>query len=239
MVAAEFVDWLDAGPQLRWLDVGCGTGALTSAILARADPTEVVGVDPSEAHVAWVSAHLDDPRARFVVGDATSLPPGTSDVVVSGLVLNFVPDPDGALAAMRARVPNGILAAYVWDYADGMQLMRCFWDAAVELDPDAAALDEGRRFSICRPDRLDALWRAHGFVDVTTRAIEVPTRFVDFDDYWTPFLGGQGPAPSYAMALDETRRADLRERIRAALPVTPTGEIPLTARAWAVSGRTP
>jgi SAM-dependent methyltransferase len=236
-VAVEVLDWLGVAPGRRWLDVGCGTGALSAAVLERCDPLAVVGVDPSESHVAWSAAHVDDPRARFVVGDATRLPPGTVDVVVSGLVLNFVPDLDAALAAMRDRAPDGIVAAYVWDYAEGMELMRHFWNAAVALDPAAAELDEGVRFPICRRDRLEDLWWDSGFVDVETRAIEVPTVFSDFDDYWTPFLGGQGPAPGYAMSLDEGRRSELRDRILAGLPVAGDGTISLIARAWAVSGR--
>jgi SAM-dependent methyltransferase len=236
-VAVEFLDWLGVAPRRRWLDVGCGTGALSAAVLDRCDPLEVEGVDPSPSHVAWAAAHVDDPRARFVVGDATHLPPGIVDAVVSGLVLNFIPDVDAALAAMHERAPGGIVAAYVWDYADGMELMRHFWDAAVALDPAAADLDEGVRFPICRPDRLEALWRESGFVDVGTRAIEIPTVFSDFDDYWTPFLGGQGPAPGYAMSLAEGRRSELRDRILAGLPVAGDGTISLIARAWAVSGR--
>ena len=236
-VAGPFLEWLGVGPGKRWLDVGCGTGALTGTILARCDPVKVVGVDPSAGFVAWATAHVDDPRARFVVADATHLPPGTVDAVVSGLVLNFVSDPPGALGAMRARAPEGIVAAYVWDYAGRMDLIRHFWDAAAELDPAAAGLDEGVRFPVCDPDRLEALWGDSGFVDVASRAIDVPTVFRDFDDYWTPFLGGQGPAPGYAMSLDASRRTALRDRIRDRLPVASDGSITMTARAWGVRGR--
>jgi hypothetical protein len=138
---------------------------------------------------------------------------------------------------MRAAAPDGVVAAYVWDYAGRMELMRHFWDAAVALDPAATDLEEGVRFPICRPERLEALWRAGGLADVASRAIDVPTVFRDFDDYWSPFLGGQGPAPGYAMSLDEERRTALRERILAALPVAGDGSISLVARAWAVQGR--
>jgi hypothetical protein len=155
---------------------------------------------------------------------------------VSGLVLNFVPDPAAAVTAMRDAAPDGVIAAYLWDYAGRMELMRHFWDAAVALDPVAADLDEGRRFGICWSERLEALWREAGPVDVTTRAIDVPTVFSDFDDYWTPFLGGQGPAAGYAMSLDPQRRNALRDRIRAGLPIAPDGSISLVARAWAVRG---
>ncbi|MGH9277907.1 MAG: class I SAM-dependent methyltransferase [Acidimicrobiales bacterium] len=235
LVAAEFLGWLAVEPGRRWCDVGCGTGALTTAILARCDPAEVVGVDPSEDYVAWAARNIgDDERARFVVASAEELPPGVADVVVSGVALNFMPDPGAALAAMRAAAPQGIVAAYVWDYAGRMELIRRFWDAAGALDPAAAALDESVRFSRCRPDWLEALWRDAGLADVETRAIDVPTRFRDFDDYWAPFLGGQGPAPAYAMSLDEAARTRLRERIRERLPVAADGSISLVARAWAV-----
>lgn len=160
-----------------------------------------------------------------------------ADVVVSGLVLNFVPDPLAAVTAMRNAAPGGVIAGYVWDYAGRIGLMRHFWDAAVALDPAAEELDEGRRFPICRPEPLEALWRYAGLVDVTTRAIEVPTVFYDFEDFWTPFLGGQAPAPGYAMSLDQPRRDALRDRIRAHLPIAADGSIRLVARAWAVRGR--
>jgi SAM-dependent methyltransferase len=237
VVAGEFLDWLHIGPGKRWLDVGCGTGALTAAVLAHCDPMEVVGVDPSDAYIAWATAHVDDDRARFVVADAAHLPAVAVDVAVSGLALNFFPDPGAALAAIGERAMGGTVAAYVWDYAGRMDLMRHFWDAAVALDPAAAALDEGARFPICHPDRLAALWREGGLVDVATRAIDVPTVFGDFDDYWTPFLGGNGPAPAYAMSLDQAHRAALRHRIRARLPIAADGSISLIARAWAVRGR--
>jgi len=236
-VAAEFLDWLAAGPQLRWLDVGCGTGALTATILDRCDPVAVLGVDASEGFLASATARVDDARARFELGDAARLPAAAADVAVSGLVLNFLPDPSAAVAAMRAAAPTGVVATYVWDYAEKMELMRHFWDAAVALDPKGHDVDESARFPICRPDRLDALWRDAGLVDVTSRAIDVPTVFADFDDYWTPFLGGQGPAPAYAMSLDAPRRDALRDRIRAGLPVAADGSISLIARAWAVRGR--
>ncbi len=236
-MAREFVKWLAVPPGGRWLDVGCGTGALIQAALVHAAPSEVVGVDPSETYIASASARIDDPRARFEVGDAQALQAATAtfDVVVSGLVLNFVPRPELAVAEMaRVACSGGTVAAYVWDYAEGMQLMRYFWDAAGALDPKAKEMDEGRRFSLCKPEPLSRLFLTAELEDVRVRAIEVPTYFRDFDNYWSPFLGGQVPAPSYAMSLSEERRAELRERIRASLPSDPEGGIPLNARAWAI-----
>jgi SAM-dependent methyltransferase len=239
-VARQFLAWLDLPPAGRWLDVGCGTGALSETILEVTLPSEVVGIDPSPDYVAYARSHLPDSRAHFEAGDARAMPfaPAAFDGVVSGLVLNFVPDPAAAVAEMaRVSRPGGVVAAYVWDYTLGMELMRRFWHAAVALDPAARELDEGRRFgAICRPESLAGLFRDAGLRRVETRAVDVPTLFRDFDDYWTPFLGGQGPAPGYAMALGEDRRAALRERLRADLPIAADGSIPLVARAWAVRG---
>jgi SAM-dependent methyltransferase len=241
LVAREFLGWLAVPAGGRWLDVGCGTGALSRTILDLVEPASVLGVDPSEGYVAHARERIADPRARFEVGDARALPvaDGAFDAVVSGLVLNFVPDAEraGAVAGMRRAVrPGGVVAAYVWDYAEGMQLMRRFWDAAVALDPAARELDEGRRFPLCRPEPLAALFRGAGLGGVAVLAVEVPTEFRDFDDFWAPFLGGQGPAPAYVMSLGEDRRAALRERIRSRLPLAADGSIHLTARAWAMRG---
>ncbi len=238
-VAREFLRWLAVPPGRRWLDVGCGTGALAETVLALGAPSEVVGIDPSPAYVAFARGRVTDSRARFDVGDALALraAPASFDAVVSGLVLNFVPEPERALSEMsRVARPGGVVAAYVWDYAEGMQMMRHFWDAAGELDPGARELDEGRRFPLCKPEPLADLFRRAGLSEVEARAIDVPTVFRDFDDYWSPFLGGQAPAPGYAMSLGEERRAALRERIRDGLPTNPRGEHHLVARAWAVRG---
>ena len=233
LVASELLTWLGVPPGGRWLDVGSGTGALSATILAVAEPASVTGVDPSEAFVAHARAAT--PAAEFVVGDAGALPfPDRAfDAVVSGLVLNFVTEPERAVEEMaRVAAPGATVAAYVWDYAGEMQLMRQFWDVAVELDPAARKLDEGQRFSL----QLDALWRDAGLVSVEPRAIDVPTVFAGFDDYWLPFLGGQGPAGAYAASLDQPRREVLRERLRGRLPVEADGSIRLVARALAVRG---
>lgn len=242
LVARELLAWLGVPPGGRWLDVGSGTGALSAVILEAAGPREVVGVDRSAGYVAHAVERIRDRRARFQVGDAQDLPlrDREFDVAVSGLVLNFLADPARALGEMRRAVrPGGTVAVYVWDYAGRMELMRQFWDAAVALDPPARELDEGRRFPICRPEPLTALFERASLEAVENRAIDVPTVFRDFDDYWSPFLGGQAPAPGYCMALPEDRRRALRERLRAALPIRTDGSIHLVARAWATRGRAP
>jgi SAM-dependent methyltransferase len=186
-----------------------------------------------------VHAQSLDKKGLYVVAGAQGLPfaDRAFDAAVSGLVLNFVHDPARMLREMRRVVrEEGTVAVYVWDYAGEMQMMRRFWDAAVSLDADAFDLDEGRRFPICNPPALVELFGNAGLRDVGWREIEVPTVFSDFDDYWQPFLGAQGPAPSYAMALAERDRDRLRDRLREALTTEPDGSIRLTARAWAVRG---
>jgi SAM-dependent methyltransferase len=240
VVAARFVAWLDQSPWSTWLDVGCGTGALSTAIVDAASPSALTGMDPSASFVEAARSSIADPRARFIVAsaDALPLPDASVDVVVSGLELNFVPDTAAALREqVRVTRAGGCVAAYVWDYADGMQLIRAFFDAAAEIDPTATNEDEGVRFPIARPEALAAAWRDAGLSDVTVEGVEVPTVFRDFDDYWSPFLSGVGPAPGYAMSLPDEARTQLRERLRETLPTAPDGSISLTARAWAVKGR--
>lgn len=236
-VAHEFVRWVTAPHGLRWLDVGCGTGALLGTIVGAAEPRRVAGVDPSPGFIAAARARIGDgPDLR--IADAQSLPfeDGAFDLAVSGLALNFVPDPEEALREMRrVTAPGGTVAAYVWDYADGMQMLRAFWDAAIDLDPDSARLDEGTRFPLCAPAPLRELFTGAGLGSVTTGAVEVPTAFADFDVYWSPFLGGQGPAPSYVATLDAARRQRLAERLRDTL-APDGGPISLIARAWTVRG---
>jgi SAM-dependent methyltransferase len=240
-VAPLFLSWLGMRPGQRWLDVGCGTGALCAAIADHCAPSSVAGVEPSPGFLATARERLGD-RVAFHQGSATEIPleDAAVDVVVSGLVLNFVPDQLAALTEMaRVAGPSGTIGAYVWDYADGMQLIRFFWDAAVELDPNAALLDEGVRFPSCRPGALHELFAAAGLTGVEVTAIEIPAPFASFEEYWRAFLGGQGPAPAYAMSLDEADRARLRERLLERVPVQADGSIELEARAWAVRGSVP
>lgn len=242
LVAREFLIWLGAPANAEWLDLGCGTGALCEAILQITSPRRVTGIDPSEGFASFARDRVTDRRAAFQVGDAQALPvpDGSFDATVTGLVINFVSDQAKAMGEMRRVTrPGGIVAGYVWDYAGEMQMMRRFWDAAVALDPAAIPLDEGRRFPVCRPEPLSTLFRGAGFDRVQVRPIDVPTIFKDFDDYWSPFLGGQAPAPGYCMSLPEDRRSALRERIRENLPIKNDGTIHLMARAWGVRGTVP
>jgi hypothetical protein len=156
-------------------------------------------------------------------------------MAVSGLVLNFLPDPEEAVACIRERLrQGGTVAAYVWDYAEGMEFLRLFWDEAVAFDPRTVVLDEGKRFPLCEASAVASLFRRGGVAQVETHALEIPTEFQTFDDYWMPFLRGTGPAPSYVESLDGPSRERLRERLERRLPVGIDGRIHLRARAWAV-----
>ena len=239
LVAREFIRWLAVPESRRWLDVGCGTGALSQTILEVTNPGHVKGIDRSEGFIGTARDRVKNPNVEFETGDAQALPVESDsyDAAVSGLVLNFVPQPQQMLAEMvRAVKTNGIVAVYVWDYAGRMQFMRHFWNAAAALDPSARDLDEGRRFPICNPAPLADLFQSVGLHGMDVRPMDISTDFKDFDDYWSPFLGGQGPAAGYTMSLPEERRAQLRDRIFNSLPFAIDGSIPLVARVWAIKG---
>lgn len=238
-VAPIFLEWLAIPPGSAWLDVGCGTAALTQAVLETAAPRSVKGVDSAEGFISYANTKITDRRAAFQLGDAQALPveTGACDAAISGFVINFVARPDQMVQEMARSVrPGGVAALYVWDYADRMQFMRHFWNAAAALDPAAAELDEGRRFPLCGRQPLVDLFQRAGLTAVDARPIDIWTVFKNFDDYWSPFLGGQGSAPTYLMSLAEQRRTALREKVRASLPFAIDGSIPLIARAWAVRG---
>lgn len=242
-IAPLFLEWVQAPPGQNWLEVGCGTGALTAAILDRCHPADLVGIDPSDGFLAQARANVPDPRASFQRADAQALPlaDASRDIAVSGLVLNFVPDRPKALAEMR-RVTRrgGRIAFYVWDYpGGGIAFMRAFWTAAVALDPAAADLTEARRFGFCTRQDLVQLAASCGLADVESTALETDTVFADFDDYWQPFTLGAGPAPGYCASLDSDARERLKEHLRASLTFGPDGSLHLTARAWGVKATAP
>ncbi len=238
-LAARFVAWLDAPAGGHWLDVGTGTGALAGAICAHAAPASVTACDPSAPFVEVARRTLSDPRVTFVVAGTGSLPRRASgyDAVVSGLALNFFPDPRAAIEEQLDCVrAGGQVGAFVWDYARGMEFLRVFWDAAAIVEPRAVEVDEGRRFPICHPERLAALFREAGASGVSQGELSVATIFDGFDDYWRPFLGGTGPAPSLVASLSETQRSALVVELKRRLGADGDGRIALRARAWAVAG---
>jgi SAM-dependent methyltransferase len=238
-VAVEFIRWISLPEGCAWADVGCGTGALAECILAMCAPKSVAGVDRAEGFVAAARRNVTDPRASFDTAEATALPWNSTsfDAVVSGLVLNFVPD-HKAMASEMARVtkPGGKVALYVWDYGRGMQMMRQFWDAAIAVSPHDSKLDQAERFPICQPEPLQALFRDIGLSSVSDRAIDIPMVFRDFEDFWSPFMGKQGAAPTYLASVDDETRERIRALLESRLVPAADGNISLTARAWAVQG---
>ncbi|TDX82410.1 methyltransferase family protein [Neorhizobium sp. R1-B] len=240
-VAPRFLEWLQPGAKLDWLEVGCGTGALSAAILATCDPKSLAGIDPSEGFLNKARANVKDPRAEFRVGDAQalSLSSHAMDIVVSGLMVNFVPDRQKALQEMaRVARAGATLAFYVWDYpGGGMGFMRAFWTAAGALDAAARDLSEDRRFPFCTKDQLANLAQQSGWADVEAGEIEVATRFSNFDDFWRPFTLGAGPAPGYCVSLPADQRQRLRDKLETDLPYESDGSIAFRARAWVIRGR--
>ncbi len=239
LLAPRFVSWLSVRANANWLEVGCGTGALADAVCARGNPASVVACDPSEPFIEYARRRHVDPRISFVLGGIGRLPtrPGGFDSVTSLLALNFFPEPGRAIEEMRrASAMNGLVSACVWDYAGRMELLRFFWDSVAAEDASAGELDEGRRFPICRPGALESLFRDGGIADVVCDSIEIPTRFSTFADFWKPFLGGTGPAPSYVASLAPPRREALAARLAPLLPRDQDGAISLVARAWVVRG---
>ena len=234
-IARRFLPWLDAPSGGRWLDVGCGTGVLSSEVLANCEPALVCGVDRSAGYVGAASRLA----LQGCLADATALPFAGDrfDYAISGLVINFVPEPVIAISEMRRVTrPGGTVAVYVWDYREGMELLRRFWQTAASLDETAAAFDEGSRFTICQPDQLEMAFTGAGLGSVAVEAMDTRAHFDGFDDYWQPFLNSQGPASAYIATLAPPQLEGLRQRLEETLPIAADGSLDLGLRAWAARG---
>jgi len=235
-IAAKFLGWLDAPRDAAWIDIGCGTGALTQAVLNQCSPRSIVGIDPSDGFVAHGRAEITDGRAKFEVAGAERLPMADAsvDVVTSALALNFVPDRKAALHEMdRVCRPNGLISFYVWDYpGGGMGFIDAFWKAAAEFDPAARELDEGLRFPFCTQAGLEKLCDDAGLRSALVEPLEISTVFPTFEDFWQPFTLGAGPAPGYYVSLDTTQQKRLRDIL--ARNIGNAEPVSLIARAWSV-----
>jgi SAM-dependent methyltransferase len=240
LLAQEFLKWLNLPAGLRWIDVCCGSGIVTEAIVERNAPARVVGVDVSSEQITFARQHHASLNATFETADATALPfaDASFDVAVCGLGLNYIPNPTKGMEEFcRVTRPAGTVAVYLWDYVQGARFLRKFWDAATAIDPEASALDQALRFPICTEEGLRGIFEQANLQDLTLHALDVVTRFTSFDDYWEPLLTGQGSAPNYLAARDKRIQAEIRERLRATLPANAGGAIELPARAWAIRGR--
>jgi SAM-dependent methyltransferase len=241
MVADIFIDWLDIPTGSKWLDVGTGTGIVVEAIFAQTNPTKVIGVDKWEPFiVAAQDTFKKDSRAEFYVGDATRLhlSDGHFDVATAGLVLNFIASPQSIISNMAGRVkPGGVVAAYVWAYADKMEMLCYFWQAASSVDPSAAERNPAKLFTICYPDKLTELFEGAGLKDVAVIPIDIQTLFTSFYRYWRPFVGAHGSVSKYLGGLNQEMVAAIRDQLQRQIPIEADGTIRLMARAWAIKGK--
>ena len=235
-VASHFLQWLKFPPDQRWLDVGCGTGALTRAIAAFAQPQLLVGLDPSRDFVHYASQQANEATFLVAGGGDLGFRDKSFDAVVSGLALNFIPAPEQSLVEIY-RVKSPVAwRRHMSGNAGKMEFLRYFWDAAVELDASAASSHEGHRFPICQPEPLRQLWQKAGFHNISVDALDIPTVFDRFESYWQSFNRGNFPAPKYTLSLDKTHRRNLRTRLRATVPTKSDGSIHMVARVSAVCG---
>jgi ubiquinone/menaquinone biosynthesis C-methylase UbiE len=239
LVARKFLNWLNIPFAQRWLDVGCGTGSLTKLILDFYQPEEIISIDPSSDFISYADSSIVNPVVHFKIGLAQSLELSSNsiDAVVSGLALNFVPDPRAAVLEMaRVLKVGGKIGIFLWDYTIGMQMLRFFWDAAAKIDKKAKNMDEGIRFAICQEATLKSLLLDAGLKQVETKLFKVKTVFKNFNEYWQPFLGGVGPAPGYVMSLNKQERKKLEDNLKKNLPTDNKGVINISASAIAVKG---
>lgn len=236
-LADLFADGADLADGLVALDIGCGPGALTGALVRRLGPEAVSACDPSPPFVSECAAR--NPGVDVRPGQAESLPfeDASFDRALAQLVLHFVGDPAQAAREFRRVLrPGGLATACVWDFDQGMEMLRLFWDAALAIDSQAP--DEARTLRFGREGEIAQLLETAGFENVTETTLRVASTYPDFDELWSGLNAGIGPAGSYCVALPEDRRAALRAELFSRLG-SPSGTFSLSALARCASGRAP
>ena len=240
LLAQEFLKWMAVPMGLRWIDVCCGSGVVTEAIVELSAPAGAAGVDASADQISFAREHRAYPNVSFETGDATALhfPDSGFDVAVCGLGLNYIPNPALALKEFRRVIrPGGTVAVYVWDYAEGARFLREFWDVAIAVDSEAASFDQAQRFPMCTQEGLRSLFEQAKLEDADVHGLDILTRFTDFNDYWEPLLTGQGSAPNYLARRGEQIRTAIRERLRVTLLTNAEGAIELLRAPGRFAGR--
>ncbi len=242
-LAPAFVRFANPPSGGKILDVGCGTGALSTALLETLVNGSVVGIDPSRAYIAHCRRYSPDQRLHFQSGDATGIPfaDESFDATLSFLVLQEIPDARKAVREMRRVTrPGGCVASSQWDFEDGLPMLACFWEAAIEIVADEPTRREATRvMAVDYPDEdaLGRLWEQSNLVDVEVRSLQLDMTFESFEDYWTPFLSGVTASASFAGRLSQEQKSALEDRLRHELtPDSSDGSFTLPARAWAVRG---
>jgi SAM-dependent methyltransferase len=220
----------------RVLDVGCGPGPLTTALAALVGAAHVSGVDPSEPFVQACRERVPGADVRVAAAEELPFEDHTFDATLSQLVVNFLDDaPRGLLEMRRVTRPDGVVAGCTWDYADGMTMLRGFWDSVRALAPEGSGADEGLTMRYADPETLGELWRGAGLRDVDVSELFAEASYEDFDDLWEPFLAGIGPAGAHAASLDADDQRRLRDEFHRRLG-SPAGRFTLSARAWCAVG---
>ena len=237
-LAPVFVATIGVAEGQKVLEVGCGPGALTSALVAAAGPGRVWAVDPSEQYVEACRARAQGADVRVGRAETLPFPDGAFDVAVAQLVVNLLEDPEAGVREMRRVTRSGgAVAAAVWA-PDGMPLLRSFWDSALAVAPGAvAAVGEDGRVGFGK-ERLGELWERCGLTDLALSAVAATVTYRDFDELWAPLEAGVGRSGALCAALDPVRRQSLRAELYGRLG-SPPSAFPLTARAWCVRGTVP
>ena len=243
-LAKVFLDFVEFPETGELLDVGCGTGALTLAMAERWPARRVTGVDLAAPFISYAQSRRPGDQPTFEIGDVCALKyeGGRFAGVAAQLVFLFIPRPEVALREMRRVTRSGgTVAAVVWDSRGGLVFQRMLWDTAVAIDPNArVARDSLFANPVAIPGGLAGFFHEAGLVDVETQSLTIRMDYADFEDYWQPFLGGQGPVGTYFANLAPALKAQIKEAVRDAYcSGSPDGPRSLTASAWAVQGKAP